>query len=120
MGSGPAAAPFSQDGERPAPGRPDTDSPRTGPADPKPGVWYPYDLYTHCGIGTLTFAGKYWGLRQMRTDMESGVAGPRVEWSGDYTPGYIQLEAEKVAVFETAGQPPLTFTPVAAPTILCK
>ncbi|MGG8405684.1 hypothetical protein ACM614_03355, partial [Streptomyces sp. 12297] len=114
------AAVTATTGDRPAPAPADLDAPRTGPAAPKPGTWYPYDLYTHCGIGTLTFAGKYWGLRQMRTDLEAEVAGPRIEWSDGYTPGYIVLESEKVVVFETAGQPPLAFTPVAAPTILCR
>ncbi|MCB5169997.1 hypothetical protein LG634_34995 [Streptomyces bambusae] len=118
-GSRPTAA-VTADGPKPAPGRADVDEPRTGPAVPKPGTWYPYDLYTHCGIGTLTFGGKYWELRQMRTDIDAEVAGPRVEWGDLYTPGYIQLESAEMVVFETGGQPPLTFVPVAAPTTLCK
>jgi hypothetical protein len=31
-----------------------------GPADPAVAVDYPFDLYTHCGIDTVTFGGRQW------------------------------------------------------------
>ncbi|MFI8100840.1 hypothetical protein [Streptomyces sp. NPDC086023] len=104
----------------PAPGAVDRDKPAQGPAQAKPGTWYRFDLFTHCGISTLKFSGRYWRLIQIRTDLDSNVKGPRVDWTADYTPGYVQLESDKVAVFETAGQPPLAFEPGTGPGLLCK
>ncbi|WP_455359862.1 hypothetical protein [Streptomyces sp. SYSU K21746] len=98
----------------------DDDTPRTGPAKAKAGTWYPYDLFTHCGVTTMKFSGQWWRLTTLRTDLDSHVAGNRVEWGGNYTPGYVQLESAGVAVFETAGQPPLVFEPAAEPTTPCK
>ncbi|MFJ6939661.1 hypothetical protein [Streptomyces sp. NPDC101132] len=116
------AAPNGPDAEDPlpAPGKVDHDRPATGPAEAKPGTWYRYDLYTHCGISTLKFSGKNWRLLQIRTDLESNVKGPRVDWTADYTPGYAQLESDRVVVFETAGQPPLAFEPGTGPGLACK
>ncbi|MFJ5551776.1 hypothetical protein [Streptomyces sp. NPDC093225] len=108
------------DDGRPAPGPVNRDDPADGPASATVGTWYRFDLYTHCGVSTLKFSGRYWRLIQMRTDIESDVAGPRVDWGQDYTPGYVQLESDRVAVFETAGQPPLVFEPTTSPVMLCK
>ncbi|MEV7415883.1 hypothetical protein [Streptomyces sp. NPDC089919] len=107
--------------ERPAPGAVDPDQPQQGPDRAVVGTWYRFDLFTHCGISTLKFSGRYWRLVQIRTDFPSEVAGPRVDWTArDYAPGYVQLESDQVAVFETAGQPPLAFEPAQGPGLACK
>ncbi|MCZ2524775.1 hypothetical protein [Streptomyces sp. HB2AG] len=94
-----------------APGDPDPDNPHTGPKHPKTGQWYRYDMYTHCGIGTVRFADRWWKVSTIHTDIDSDVAGGRVDWSYDYTPGYMQLSSDGTVVFQTAGQPPITFVP---------
>ncbi|MFE9257748.1 hypothetical protein [Streptomyces sp. NPDC006879] len=108
------------DDDLPAPTVPDPDALRTGPPEATIGRWYPYDLPTHCGIGNLEFSGRWWRLSQIRTGLAAGVDGPRIEWGDPRTPGYIRLESDRVAVFETAGQPPLVFEPVEAPTYRCR
>ncbi|MEV6651934.1 hypothetical protein [Streptomyces sp. NPDC051219] len=124
-GGGPGEdAPGERDGSearpRPALAQADDSAPRTGPAKARIGTWYPYDLFSHCGISTMKFSGQWWRLTTLRTDLDSQVAGDPVDWGENYTPGYIQLESAKVAVFEAAGHPPLMFAPGAEPTTPCK
>ncbi|MER7761071.1 hypothetical protein [Streptomyces sp. NPDC097619] len=106
--------------ERPALGAPDADHPRRGPAAPRQGTWYPYDLYTHCGVGNLTFGGRHWELSRLRTDVDSGVDGPRADRKANETAGWITLESSDVVVFEAAGLPPMEFRPVEAIRFACK
>jgi hypothetical protein len=54
--AGAAAPPYTPATVEPT----DTGALRTLPADAVPGTAYPFDLYTHCGVDLVQFAGRAW------------------------------------------------------------
>ncbi len=92
----------------------DDADPVEGPKKPKPGTWYPYDLFSHCGVEAARFAGKSWILRTVRTDLTSPVPLDKNAGRHDsfnFMAGYIQLQEPDLAVFVSSHLPPLEFVP---------
>ncbi|MFD5702230.1 hypothetical protein [Streptomyces lasiicapitis] len=81
-----------------------------GPAKPKRGKWYPYDMLAHCGVEFARFGGRGWKLERVHTTSGSQVKGerPRGAW---VLPGYMALMGPDEASFEAAGLPAMDFVP---------
>ncbi len=69
-------------------------TPRTGPVEPKVGVPYPFDLYTHCGIRSAQFGGRQWQAAAPRPEpaRRPGADGT-TQYTG-YTAGTMTLLAD--------------------------
>ena len=59
------------------------------------GVWYPFDLYTHCGIIGADVAGVWFAADPPQVD----EFGPPAGWDDPYQRGTLRLESADRAVF---------------------
>jgi hypothetical protein len=59
------------------------------------GVWYPFDLYTHCGIHGADVAGVWFAADPPLVD----EFGPPAGWDDPYQRGTLRLESADEAVF---------------------
>ncbi|MFF8385711.1 hypothetical protein [Streptomyces kanasensis] len=91
---------------------------RLGPAQPRTGVEYPYDLVSSCDYRFAVFAGRKWvsdGLPSAGPDPGGPTPAGRGDSPPDRLPGFMKLTSESTAVF-TAGRdrtgPSLTFRSV--------
>jgi hypothetical protein len=60
------------------------------------GVWYPFDLYTHCGIHGADVAGVWFAADPPLVQVP---AGPPPGWGDPYQRGTLRLESADEAVF---------------------
>ncbi|MFI6938823.1 hypothetical protein ACIBI4_06095 [Streptomyces sp. NPDC050418] len=87
-------------------------NPVRGPKRPRPDTWYPHDFFAHCGLTSTEFAGRTWILQTVHTDLTSPVPYEAATGrSSNYVHGYIQLAGKDLAVFVSAGLPPLDLVP---------
>jgi hypothetical protein len=59
------------------------------------GIWYPFDLYTHCGIVGADVAGVWFAADPPQVD----EFGPPAGWDDPYQRGALRLETADQAVF---------------------
>ncbi len=60
------------------------------------GVWYPFDLYTHCGIHGADVAGVWFAVDP---PLPQDPNGPPAGWDDPYQRGTLRLESADEAVF---------------------
>ncbi|MFI8931603.1 hypothetical protein ACIG3E_28505 [Streptomyces sp. NPDC053474] len=94
----------------PARERPTGDEWAQGPARPKEGEPYAYDMLAHCEIAYARFGGRWWKLESVSVTSRSHVRG-KAAGPGNIVPGYMSLIGPDAAVFEAAGLPPMHFAP---------
>jgi hypothetical protein len=81
-----------------------------GPAHPRTGVRYPFDLTVHCGIHYAEFGSRSW-----KTDRELKAPQPTPDPKTGVTtvtpilPGYMTLVTAGTARFQMPGFGPVTF-----------
>jgi hypothetical protein len=98
----------------------------TLPADPELGVAYPFDLYSHCGIGFARFAGRTWRAEPPRHEPRPLPDAGGVTTYDGYTPGTMTLVSEDTARFlvdpERAADDgtPIVFHPTTVEPPLCE
>jgi hypothetical protein len=99
---------------------------RLGPASPVPGEAYPFDLYTHCGLGFARFGGRTWRAERPAPEPRPlPGAGGRTRYTG-YTAGTMTLVEEGTARFvidksryEVPGSPVVIFHPTTTQPPTC-
>jgi len=74
----------------------DPTHPRTGPVSPSPGVSYPYDLMTHCGVRYAYFDGRWWEADSPAQDDPAKGSNP---YTG-YVVGTMTLTSQTTARFD--------------------
>jgi hypothetical protein len=72
-------------------GPPELPQDRIGPADPEVGVAYPFSMYTHCGIDTVTFGGRDWRAVDPQPEPERLPGSDGVTNYTGYTSGEMTL-----------------------------
>ncbi|BBC34141.1 hypothetical protein SGFS_054350 [Streptomyces graminofaciens] len=81
-----------------------------GPAEPKQHKPYPYDIYTHCGIKSVRFGGRWWVLDSVIPGPEQ-VKGEPPSQDSQKLAGYMTLIGPDTANFDAAGMPTMQFIP---------
>jgi hypothetical protein len=90
---------------------------RFGPAEPRIGVAYAYDLVGSCQYRYALFGGREWvgeGLRDPLPDSGTRMSRTRTSVVSDRLPGHMRLTSKDTAVFELgqgSPRPPMTFRP---------
>lgn len=91
-----------------SPHRIDPTHPQTGPASPSPGVSYPYDLMTHCGVRYAYFSGHWW---EADSPTQEDPAKGHNPYTG-YITGTMTLTSQTTARFNLPHTLTATFHPL--------
>lgn len=81
---------------------------QTGPPHPVVGVGYPFDLYRHCGLGSVAFGGRMWASDAPVPTAQPDANGTTTD--DGYTHGTMVLADQNTLRFTyagPAGSPPI-------------
>ncbi len=70
-----------------------------GPSDPQVGFSYPFDLLTHCGIGTTRFGNRYWQATTPRPAPSRRPGAGGISTYDVYTAGTMTLLSDGLLRF---------------------
>lgn len=84
---------------------------------PSEGISYPFNLYDHCGINTISFGRRFW----LAVDPPgAGAATAPQGWNNPYQQGFVTLLSPNGLRFKAQKNlPPVEFRPTADAEALC-
>jgi hypothetical protein len=80
------------------------------PDKAREGVWYPYNLYVHCGLRYATFDSRLWKTVRTYSEAETGLGGGRGFLMVN---GFMKMTGDRLR-FELAEGGPIEFRPADA------